>query len=61
MAEVKGDAMTNETWMEEVRERARKYYNGSSWLRDDVINFAQSEREAEMELCCKDVCQSCRW
>jgi hypothetical protein len=64
----------SETGMEEVRERALEYrlanqmFDGGIGVRrfkaDEVeelmAGFAQPEREAEMELCCKDVCYGCR-
>jgi len=57
--------MTNETGLEleEVRERARQFRQSATWHMwsdEKAAAFAQSEREAEMERCCKDVCHSCR-
>ena len=63
------DTRENEAGLEEVRERARQFWGefygtGAEYADerslDFTVAFAQSEREAEMELCCKDVCQSCR-
>jgi hypothetical protein len=56
------DTRANETGLEKVGERARKWLADRAeigWSELRVASFAQSEREAEMERCCKDVCSMC--
>jgi hypothetical protein len=67
--------MANETGLEGVRERAREFASSLSSYRMTsptssrpqtisemaltIADALKSEREAEMELCCKDVCVGC--